>query len=195
MSVLSAGLVVAAFFLGAIPFGYVLGRAVAGVDVRAAGSGNIGATNVARTAGKKLGALVLLLDALKALLPTLAARALLPAEVEVHAGVAAAAVLGHVFSPYLKFRGGKGVASALGGLVALVPWAAAGGVALFGVVFAASRMVSLGSLLGAALTVVLAFAFGYPRPYAVCALGITVLIVARHRGNIARMLQRRESKL
>jgi acyl phosphate:glycerol-3-phosphate acyltransferase len=163
------------------------------VDVRAAGSGNIGATNVARTAGKKLGAVVLLLDALKALLPTLAARALFPEQHGLHALVAAAAVLGHMFSPYLKFRGGKGVASALGGLLALAPWATAGGVALFALVFALTRTVSLGSLLGAALTVALTFALGYPRVYGVCALGLTLLIIFKHRGNIARMMQRREN--
>lgn len=191
----AVALVVGAFFLGAVPFGLVLGRLVAGVDVRAAGSGNIGATNVARTAGKKLGALVLLLDALKALLPTLAARALFPDHPAWHAAVAFAAVLGHVFSPYLKFRGGKGVASALGGLLALTPLAALGGVALFAAIFAPTRIVSLGSLFGAALCSGLAFALGYPRPYAFCTLALVLLILFTHRENIGRMLKRRENRL
>jgi len=188
-------LIAGAYGLGSIPFGLLLARTFKGVDVRAAGSGNIGATNVARTAGKKLGALVLLLDALKALGPVLAARALFPGQVALHAWVGAAAVLGHVFPVWLKFRGGKGVASALGALLGLTPLAALGGVALFAGVFAIWRMVSLGSLVGAALAVGLAFALGYPRPYALCALGLTALIVLRHRGNIARMLARREHTL
>ena len=188
-------LIAGAYGLGSIPFGLLLARTFKGVDVRAAGSGNIGATNVARTAGKKLGALVLLLDALKALGPVLAARALFPGQAALHAWVGAAAVLGHVFPVWLKFRGGKGVASALGALLGLTPLAALGGVALFAGVFAIWRMVSLGSLVGAALAVGLAFALGYPRPYALCALGLTALIVLRHRGNIARMLARREHTL
>jgi len=195
LSALDAGFVLGAYLLGAIPFGLVLGKALGGVDVRAAGSGNIGATNVARTAGKKIGALVLLLDALKALIPVLLARELFPHDVALHAAVAAAAVLGHVFPIYLKFRGGKGVASAMGALLALAPQATLGALVLFAIVFAVTRLVSLGSLLGASLTVVLTFAMGYPRPYAFCALGIALLIVVRHQGNIARMLQGSENKL
>lgn len=192
---LQALLLAGAYLLGAVPFGLLLARRAAGIDVRSAGSGNIGATNVARTAGKKLGAIVLVLDALKALLPVVLARALAPAAYELHAGVGAAAVLGHVFPIYLKFHGGKGVASALGALLALAPWAALGGALLFLLAYAASRWVSLGSLLGAALTVALAFALGYPRAYAWCALGLCVLTIVRHRGNIARMLRRQENRL
>ncbi|MBS2029809.1 MAG: glycerol-3-phosphate 1-O-acyltransferase PlsY [Deltaproteobacteria bacterium] len=195
MSGVDAALILGAYLLGAIPFGLVLGKALGGVDVRAAGSGNIGATNVARTAGKKIGALVLLLDALKALLPVLLAKKLFPDDVVLHAAVGAAAVLGHVFPIYLKFRGGKGVASAMGALLGLAPLATLGALVLFGIVYAATRLVSLGSLLGAALTVVLTFALGYPRPYAYCALGIALLIVVRHQGNIARMLRGNENKL
>lgn len=192
-------IIVASYLLGAIPFGLVLGR-LAGVDVRAQGSGNIGATNVARTAGKSLGLLTLLLDALKGALPPLIVRygladALGPAgpDLAVYAGLAA--VVGHIFPIYLKLRGGKGVATAAGMFAAIAPLELGVGLVVFGAAYALSKVVSVGSLLGA-LALLLALVFG-PASFVTAAAGGVVvgLIFVRHTGNIQRILAGRENRL
>ena len=196
MSVLVPALLLAgAYLLGAVPFGLLLTRRFAGVDVRQVGSGNIGATNVARAAGKGVGVLVLLLDAAKALLPVLLVQWLFPLDALLQAAVGVAAVVGHVFPIYLHFAGGKGVASGMGALLGLCPLAVVGGAVAFALCVLPTRVVSLGSLVGAAVTVVLSFALGYPLPHTLAAAAIAGLIVLRHRDNIARLLQRRERRL
>lgn len=185
---------VGAYLVGAIPFGLLLARA-AGVDVREAGSGNIGATNVARTAGRALGLLTLLLDALKGAAPVLVAGLVLgaPAWVQVVAGLVA--VLGHVFPVYLKFAGGKGVATGLGVFLALSPVSAGVAVGVFALLFAATRMVSLGSLVGA-LALVAAAVWLDGRPEVIAAAGaVTVLVFVRHAGNIRRLIAHGENRL
>jgi acyl phosphate:glycerol-3-phosphate acyltransferase len=190
-----AGLVVLAFLCGSIPFGVLITRWKLGVDVRSQGSGNIGATNVARVAGKRLGIFVLVLDALKGAVPVLLVLRLLPDALWVHAGVGLAAFLGHVFPPWLKFRGGKGVATALGVLLTLVPLAAlAGGIAYLAV-FLTMRVSSIGSLLGGTAAVLVAFALDHPRPYATLTAVLFVLMIWTHRGNLKRIAARTESKL
>ena len=128
-----------------------------GVDVREKGSGNIGATNVARVAGKGLGVLVLVLDALKGALPVLLARSVEPAGSLVPAAVGLAAFAGHVAPPWLGFRGGKGVATALGVLAVLAPRAALAGALTYAVVLAALRISSVGSLLAGIVAVAVAW--------------------------------------
>lgn len=187
-------LVVVAYFCGSIPFGLLLARRFAGVDVRAAGSGNIGATNVARVVGKKLGAVVLLLDALKGAAPVLAARFLV-SEPWWHAAIALAAVLGHVFPVWLKFKGGKGVATAAGVLAVLLPWSALVGFVIWGSVMLIIRVSSIGSLLGAAAAVGLAFVLGAPVEYRALAGAIVLLIIWTHRENMKRLLRGAEKPL
>lgn len=188
-----AGALLLAYLFGAVPFGVLLGKA-AGVDVRGAGSGNIGATNVARTAGKGLGLLTLLLDAIKGATPVLIGRALeLP--VEVVAGLGFAAVVGHIFPVYLRFRGGKGVATALGVFLALAPAPSGVAVLAFALVFAVSRTVSLGSMVGAVSLVAATELLDGRRPVVALAGAVTLLIVVRHAGNIQRLLARREHRL
>ena len=122
---IDVAIVAAAFLLGSIPFGVLLARR-RGVDLKKVGSGNIGATNAARALGKKAGGVVLLLDTLKAFVPTLlAARWLAPGRPELAAATGFAAFVGHIYSPWLRFRGGKGVACALGAFLALAPLATA----------------------------------------------------------------------
>src|SRR6185436_6498621 len=148
-------------------FGVLITRWKMGVDVRSQGSGNIGATNVARVAGKKLGVLVLLLDALKGAGPAWAAVLLTPGERWLHAAVALAAFLGHVFPPWLRFKGGKGVATGLGVLLVLEPWAALGGFAVYAVLFAVWRVSSVGSLAAGLVATAGAWLGTSPREYAV----------------------------
>lgn len=188
-------LVAVGYLGGSIPFGLLLAARFAGKDVRAEGSGNIGATNVARVAGKKLGALVLLLDALKGALPVLAAVRLAPDEPLLHVAVGAAAFLGHVFPVWLRFRGGKGVATALGVLLVLLPGAALVGFVTWALVLAVTRVSSLGSLLGGLLAITSAFLLGAPRPSALLATGLFLAMLWTHRGNIGRLLKREEKPL
>jgi len=187
------GIVVAAFVLGSIPFGVLMARA-RGVDLKKVGSGNIGATNAARALGKKTGVVVLLLDTFKAWLPTAAALWLrLGPDVAAVTGFAAFA--GHIYSPFLKGRGGKGVACGLGAFLALAPACAGIAAAVCVLVVVVTRLGSLGSLLGAASLVPSLWLLHEPRSYVVLGAVMLVLIVWRHRENIDRMLHRRENKL
>lgn len=203
-------LVVAAYLLGAVPFGLVLTRLLTGKDVRSVGSGNIGASNVARAAGKKVGVLTLVLDAAKASLPMLATRALLadegPAAAELWAvAVGLAAFLGHLYPVWLRFKGGKGVASALGVFVVLAPIPSLLALITFAAAYGTTRVPAVGSLsgtsvccLGAIVQTVLqrgslGAALASPVPWA--ALFVTLLIFLRHRANIARLLQGAENKV
>lgn len=189
------GLLLAAYLFGGIPFGLLLGKYVGGVDVRAIGSGNIGATNVARSAGKTLGVVTLLLDACKGAAPVLLARYVFDQPAQVVSAVGVAAVVGHVFPVYLRFRGGKGVATGLGVFLALTPLASLVALLVFVAVFGLTKMVSPGSL-AAAIALVGAIAYlGEPRPVLVAALAVTGLIFIRHTGNIRRLVNKTEHRV
>ena len=178
-------LVPAGYLLGSIPIGYLLARR-AGVDVRAVGSGNVGATNVARTAGRRLGLWTLFGDAVKGALAVALARASTSSEAIVGA-TAVAAVAGHVFPVFLSFRGGKGVATGLGVLFVLAPAATPIPLVAFASAFTLSRIVSLASLAAAVAAPVAILGLGYARATVVAALSIAVLIVWRHAENLARI--------
>jgi glycerol-3-phosphate acyltransferase PlsY len=187
------------YLCGSIPFGVVLSRLVLGVDVRTVGSGNIGATNVARVGGRKLGVLAMLLDTVKAVVPILAARALLAGAPGAEAwtlGVAAAAFVGHLFPVWLRFRGGKGVATAFGIFLVLAPWVALAGLAAWVIAYLVTRISSVGSLAGTAVCVAGVFLADGPRhPASWTALVVGALIVLRHRGNIGRLVRGEERRL
>jgi len=188
--------VMAGYASGSVPYGLLLARWRRGVDVREVGSGNIGATNVARAGGWRLGALVLLLDALKAAVPAYAALRLLPGEVVLHAGVGMAAFLGHVFPAWLRFRGGKGVACAVGVLAVLLPWAAVAGVCAWGPLLWRTRVMSVSSLVGAVAAVAtglgLAAVGRAPWPYAGLGAAFLLAMVWTHRENLQRLRRGRE---
>ena len=192
---IAAGLVLLGYLSGSIPFGLLVVRAARGVDVRGQGSGNIGATNVARVAGKGLGVLVLVLDALKGALPVLLARAVEPTPA-VPALVGLAAFAGHVAPPWLGFRGGKGVATALGVLAVLAPRAALAGALTYAVVLAALRISSVGSLLAGVVAVSVAWLVpGTPAAAAALATVLFAAMLWTHRGNIGRLLRRGEPRV
>lgn len=192
---LAIALALAGYLLGSIPFGLVVGKRLAGLDVRAVGSGNIGATNVARAAGWRLGGLVLALDAVKGLLPTLAARLALPAAPWAAVVAGAAAILGHVFPVYLGFKGGKGVATTLGVFLVLAPLPTLAGALAFGAVFALARVVSAGSMVGALTACGTSFALQGASLVSLLYAAAAVLILVRHRGNIARLFRREERRM
>jgi glycerol-3-phosphate acyltransferase PlsY len=191
---LAIALVAGAYLLGSIPFGLILARR-RGVDVRQVGSGNIGATNVARSLGKKLGLMVLALDVAKGAIPVLALR-WLPPDQRTHplllTAVGIAPILGHCFPVWLRMHGGKGVATALGVFLALEPAVAGMAVGVFALIYALFRVVSLGSMSASVAVPVLLWALGRPTPeVALGILGAAVIIV-QHRQNIRRLLRRAE---
>lgn len=192
-------LVFLGYVLGSIPFGYLLVRARSGRDVRAIGSGNIGATNVARTAGLSTGVATLILDLAKGLFAVWLAGQGSGGNIRIMMYAGLAAVLGHVFPVWLKFSGGKGVATALG-VFLMISWAAvAAAVAIFAIVVLFWRYVSLGSISAAAalpLLVYLLYAPGHAPPTAVTAgtLLSSVLIIVKHRKNIERLLSGTEPR-
>jgi glycerol-3-phosphate acyltransferase PlsY len=192
-----------AYLLGSIPFGYVLVRIFRHEDIRATGSGNIGATNVARSGAKGLAIATLLLDLGKGALAVLIAFQIARhAEMgragafDLAVGAAVAAVLGHVFPVWLRFRGGKGVATALGVFLALVPAAAGCVVLVFAAVFALSRYVSLASILAAAAFPMFAFLLlRHVTPMVLVAfLFLPALIIAKHHANIRRLIDGKENR-
>lgn len=189
--------VLLAYLLGSIPFGLVLVRVFHGADLRRTGSGNIGATNALRTSGVGLGVATLALDLAKGLAGVLLARAL--AGDDVHpvaaASIVLAPVLGHCFPVWLRGRGGKGVATALGVLLAVDPRLAAAGAVAFFVLAIPTRWVSLGSLGAAAAVVASTMIWHGLAPASVGVVIAAAIVVVRHRENIVRLLTGTEAKL
>lgn len=189
-----------AYLLGSIPFGYILVRIFRKEDIRATGSGNIGATNVARSGAKGLGILTLLLDLLKGVAAVKIAAHFapgtpgFPSDLAVAAGIAA--VLGHVFPVWLGFKGGKGVATALGVFLAIAPLAALCSLGVFIVVFAITRYVSLASILAAALMPLFCLLWMPDRSpvFVGGVIFLALLVIAKHHANIARLMQGKESR-
>lgn len=177
---------IAGFLAGAVPFGVIVAKQ-RGVDIRTKGSGNIGATNVARVLGVADGLLVLLLDAGKGALITLVALRV-DGDPWVVAGTGFAAILGHCFSPFLGWKGGKGVATALGVFVVVAPALAIVAVAVFAVVAGRTRVPALGSLAGVSAATVFAFVTSEPASVELLALATTVLLVYTHRTNLGKLL-------
>jgi glycerol-3-phosphate acyltransferase PlsY len=189
---IEVALVVSAYLLGSVPTGYILGS-MAGVDVRKMGSGNVGATNVARVVGKGRGVLTLVADAAKGWLPIFAA---LQLEMSLSAVTLAgtAAFLGHLYPIFLRFKGGKGVATAMGILLALAPLITMVLLVIFAVTVAVGRLISLGSITAAIAAPVSLWIAGYPLNVIVMVGFIAAMIIWRHRGNIQRLRAGTEPK-
>ena len=199
----SLTVIAAAYLLGSIPVGYLLVRLFRHQDIRAVGSGNIGATNVLRSGGKLLGALTFLLDVLKGsaavylgavlgvlLIPSTPVR-------NMQALAAFSAVLGHVFPVWLKFKGGKGVATGFGVFLVAAPTSALAAIAVFSLVLLLTRYVSLASILGAASFPLFAyFLVNGDRPpfFIAVQFAVSFLIIAKHHQNIRRLLSGEESR-
>jgi glycerol-3-phosphate acyltransferase PlsY len=191
---MAAGLV--GFMLGAIPFSWILARLFGGVDIRTVGSGNVGATNVARSLGWAAGGAALLLDAAKGSAAVVLAPHLAGPDAQGATLLAGGlVVVGHMVSPFMRFRGGKGVATGTGVFAVLAPWslAAAGGV--FVAAVALTRMVSVGSIAAAAALPLFALGFGAGGRVALLAAVVGAVVVLRHRANIARIIDGSEARI
>jgi glycerol-3-phosphate acyltransferase PlsY len=185
-------LLAGAYLLGSIPTGLLLGKGY-GIDVRKEGSGNIGATNLYRTVGRKVGVMTLVGDCLKGLLPVLAVKyTTLPPEYAAWVGLAA--FCGHVFSVFLRFKGGKGVATALGVFLALSPLAVAAALGVFIVLMLLWRYVSLGSVAAAAVMPLAVWLLGGGRSLIVVTTLIAVVVIIRHIENIKRLVSGTENR-
>ena len=191
---MDAILVLAGYLIGAIPFALLLARRKGGTDVRRAGSGNVGAANVLRVAGAPLAVGVMALDLGKGCAAVLLARSAGATEVTL-AAVAGAAVAGHVFPLWLRFRGGKGVATAGGAFAVLAPAAAALAAAAFIGVVWLTRYVSLGSMVAAVVLAAAVPFTGASAPVVACAATVAALVLYRHRGNMARLHEGRERRI
>ena len=187
-------LVIFAYLLGSIPTGLVLAKALAGIDPRQGGSRNIGATNVMRTAGKALGAVTLIGDVLKGVIPVCIVLLLERGEAWV-AGAGLAAFLGHCFPIYIGFKGGKGVATALGIYLPLTPLAVLVNIFVFAGALGMSRMVSVGSISAAVAMPLLIWLWGYSLPYLILSLCVDAIICYRHKENIKRLIAGKENRL
>jgi acyl phosphate:glycerol-3-phosphate acyltransferase len=186
-----------AYLLGSIPFGYLLVRFFLKEDIRAIGSGNIGATNVARSGAKGLGIATLALDCLKGFVAVLLAKHLAPGDLDLAALAAVAAIVGHIFPVWLRFRGGKGIATALGVFLALSWPTALSALGVFIAVTLITRYVSLGSILGATTLPIFMLLFQpYRSPIFVSGtIFISLLCILKHAPNIARLKAGTENKL
>ena len=186
-------LLLASYLLGSIPFSYLVAR-TRGVDVRTVGSGNVGATNVMRSAGKAAGIAAFVLDAAKGALAALLAR-----KVATGAAVpplaAVSAIVGHMYPVWLGFRGGKGVATGAGAFLPLAPLATVAGLVAFALATAVTRYVSVGSMAGAIVLAASAAALGAPWPVWLSAAAMASLIVWKHRQNIRRLADGTESRI
>ena len=195
-----AAFITASFLIGSIPFGYIVSRRLAGIDIQSVGSGNIGPTNVGRGAGRKAALITQCLDIAKGLIPTLAALLVtydyssLPVNQNFPLVVAVAAVCGHNFTPWLGFRGGKGVNTTLGATLLLAPVATFASVLVYFIILRISRYVALGSLgIGLSLPLFCWIENGYG-PTVLYALVAGALIFLRHWSNIRRLIAGTEDR-
>lgn len=195
-----------AYLIGSIPFSLLIARYAGGIDLRQHGSGNVGATNVARTMGAKWGILALLLDASKGMLSVgvIPLVVQLTPDMKMHQAVLGAifAVLGHMFSIWLGLKGGKGVATALGGVVFLSPWVTLCAFVAFLLTILTTRIMSLSSIIAAVVFAVTQLVIGGRElctdqkwSLAGFAISVPLLIIVQHRSNISRLLSGEEKKL
>jgi glycerol-3-phosphate acyltransferase PlsY len=184
--------IIGAYLLGSIPTGLLLGK-LYGIDARKEGSGNIGATNLYRTAGRKVGIMTLLGDCLKGMVPVLLAWKFGMAE-PMLAWIGLSAFFGHVFSIFLLFKGGKGVATALGVFLALAPLAVLGALVVFVLLVAIWRYISLGSIAAAAVLPLIIFFLPHSQQLLIATVLISAVVIFKHHTNIARLVAGTESK-
>lgn len=186
---------VLSYLCGAIPFGYIIAKLFKGIDIRTQGSGNPGATNVYRSVSKPLGIVTLILDILKGFIPVYFVTLINPSSYFIVLLVALVTILGHIFTIFLKFKGGKGVATGCGIFLALNPIATVVCLLVFAVVLAISKYVSLGSICAAITLPIMIFVLGGKIELTIFATIIAIVVIVRHISNIKRLLSGTENKI
>jgi len=185
---------VAAYLIGSLPFGYIASRIFQKADIRNLGSGNIGATNVLRVMGWRTALPVFILDMLKGAAAVLLAKAVSD-ETVIYLAAGFLAMIGHSFPIFLNFKGGKAAATGIGVLAVLSGWVTLSLIITAGLIVALTRYVSLGSIIGTILVPLFFWLFGFDLPYIIFGLAAAALVTARHHENIGRLLKGTESKL
>jgi glycerol-3-phosphate acyltransferase PlsY len=182
------------YLCGSIPFAYIVAKTSGKIDIRTVGSGNSGATNVFREIGKVAGVITLIADILKGFIPVHFAT-FIDNSFSYSIAVAAAAMAGHAFTIFLRFKGGKGVATGLGVFSALMPLPSLIALSIFGLVFAFSKYVSLGSICAVISLPLTSYFLGYGTKHIIFTFSTMILIIYKHRTNIKRLVERSENKL
>lgn len=185
-------LMILSYILGGIPTGYIVGRYWKGIDIRQYGSGNPGTANVYRTLGKYPGLITFIIDFAKGLIPTLAATYFFPEKYGIIITCGALTIIGHIWTIFLGFKGGKGVATSAGVFSALIPFPIIGAFIIFAIAVQITKHISMGSMCAAVILPTLSFIFKSPTPYSIMALAVCVLILYTHIPNIKRILQGKE---
>jgi glycerol-3-phosphate acyltransferase PlsY len=188
------------YLLGSIPFGYILGKFIKKIDIRKHGSGNVGATNALRVLGWKIGLVALLLDMAKGFLAVSVAAFFVPGNNFLLIAAGFTAITGHIFTVFLRFRGGKGVATSAGVFAALIPIPFVIALAFFTIVTALTKYVSLGSISAAVILVAVQTFFSfYQKPpeleFLIMAVIVALFIIIKHKTNIKRLLNGTENKI
>ena len=186
--------VVASYLIGAIPTSFLVARAARGIDLREHGSGNLGATNAFRVLGWKAATPIFIIDILKGFLPVLVFARIDGAAAEWQLAYGAAAIVGHMFSIYVNFRGGKGVATGAGVFLALAPLAVLGGLLIWGALVFTTGYVSLASIVAAGALPVLVLVLQGTGPIFVLALALAAFVIFAHRANIKRLMRGEEHR-
>ena len=184
-----------AYLFGSIPTGYLVAKRLFGIDIREFGSKNIGATNMFRTFGPKPALIVLFIDVAKGALPVLLTQIMLPENVFASLLAGALAVIGHNYTCWLNFKGGRGVATSLGVVVTLMPWGAFIVLVIWALVVYVTRYVSLASIIGAICAPIIAWHFGYDVKVQIFIAIMAFLVVVGHKDNIKRLLNGNENKI
>lgn len=184
-----------AYLFGSIPTGYLVAKRLFGIDIREFGSKNIGATNMFRTFGPKPALIVLFIDVAKGALPVLLTQIMLPENVFASLLAGALAVIGHNYTCWLNFKGGRGVATSLGVVVTLMPWGAFIVLVIWALVVYVTRYVSLASIIGAICAPIISWHFGYDVKVQIFIAIMAFLVVVGHKDNIKRLLSGNENKI
>jgi glycerol-3-phosphate acyltransferase PlsY len=187
-------IILISYLMGSIPFGLLVGKIVKGIDIREHGSGNIGTANVSRVIGKRWGAVVFILDSIKGLLPTLFSKIRYPQDSTLMLITGIAAILGHTYSLFLNFKGGKGVATAFGVMLVLLPIPTLITLGIFTIVFIMTGFVSLSSIIAAISLPILALIFNLKFLITAMVSILSCLVIYNHRENIKRIVNKEENK-
>lgn len=193
---LIAAILIGSYLLGSIPFGVIIVKAWKGIDIRQYGSRNIGATNAMRVVGSwQAFAVVLAVDALKGLIPVYVGRQVSSSNDWLAVACGLAAIVGHSTSVFLRFRGGKAVATSLGVIIGLTPPVAAIGFGLWLILVALTKYVSVGSIVTTLTILPLMFAFDYPLPVKIFGAVASIFVLLKHKSNISRLIQGKEPRI